>query len=283
MRFVRHRKRLFRLVPKSLFPLLSPVQLHGYGFGEASAIPEFRFGTVNRQRRGARTALTVAESRTPRWARQRLGLRQSPAAFGSRGADGKAPEESSHYTHLQSQRDCVLQPRVARHSLPWVLVGRKSATPTGLWPGETARTGATPLGLAMSAPFSQGCSCLATLGFEPESLWDSQSSFALKMLGSSSFSIPFQPEELLRCGERMGVRTGRAGNVGEGAHDGGRGLQIETGVGPAQHELVVNLFRKESRRVEISLWNRAAGCSMFLPCRRRLKNEWKNWRGKSLS
>jgi hypothetical protein len=33
---------------------------------------------------------------------------------------------------------------------------------------------ATPLGLKKISPtFTQGSSCLATLGFEPESLWDS--------------------------------------------------------------------------------------------------------------
>jgi hypothetical protein len=34
--------------------------------------------------------------------------------------------------HGQSQRDCVLQPRVARHALPWVTVSNFSPTPTGL-------------------------------------------------------------------------------------------------------------------------------------------------------
>src|SRR6266704_6799209 len=47
-----------------------------------------------------------------------------------------------------------------------------------------------------------------------------------------SWSIPFEPEELLRGDERIGVRTRRAGDVIEGAGDGGRGLQIEAGVGP---------------------------------------------------
>src|SRR5207248_54247 len=35
------------------------------------------------------------------------------------------------------------------------------------------------------------------------------------------------------------VRTVRAGNVGERAGDERRGLQIESGVGPAQHQLIV--------------------------------------------
>jgi len=41
---VRHSK---RVVPKSLFPRLSPVQSDGYGLGKASVIQEFRFGTMN--------------------------------------------------------------------------------------------------------------------------------------------------------------------------------------------------------------------------------------------
>jgi len=45
-------------------------------------------------------------------------------------------------------------------------------------------------------------------------------------------SIRFQPEEVLRGGQGIGVWTRRTGKVGERAGDGGRGLQIETGVGP---------------------------------------------------
>jgi hypothetical protein len=47
-------------------------------------------------------------------------------------------------------------------------------------------------------------------------------------------SIPFEPDELLRGGEGIGVRTRRGGKVGERACDGARGLQIESGVGPTQ-------------------------------------------------
>ena len=78
---------------------------------------------------------------------------------------GKAATSPAPYTHLQSQRDCVFQPRVARDELPWVMAGMKSATPTGLWPRGPAGTAATPLGLATSVRCSQGSSCLATLGF----------------------------------------------------------------------------------------------------------------------
>jgi len=71
----------------------------------------------------------------------------------------------------QSQRDCVLQPRVARNELPWVeWIGDLS--PKGVAsPGR--RHAATPLGLFILNPVSQGSSFLATLCFKSESLWDS--------------------------------------------------------------------------------------------------------------
>ncbi len=43
-------------------------------------------------------------------------------AFGVRGAC------SAPYTHLQSRRDCVLQPRVARNELPWEMVSKSDST-----------------------------------------------------------------------------------------------------------------------------------------------------------
>src|SRR6185436_11113207 len=58
-----------------------------------------------------------------------------------------------------------------------------------------------------------------------------------------------QPEELSRGGKGIGVRARCAGNVREQPSNGGRGLQIETGVGPAQHQLIIQLSRIENRRV----------------------------------
>src|SRR5205809_722649 len=60
-------------------------------------------------------------------------------------------------------------------------------------------------------------------------------------------SIAAEPEELLRAGEGIGVRTGRAGNISKRAGDAGRGLQIETGVCPAQHQFVVQLLKIKAR------------------------------------
>ena len=72
----------------------------------------------------------------------------------------------------QSQRDCVLQPRVAESArLPWVNA-RAIFNPNGVVPPLRQRA-TTPLGLADTTRFSQGSSRLATLGFGAESLWDS--------------------------------------------------------------------------------------------------------------
>ena len=75
----------------------------------------------------------------------------------------------------QSQRDCVFQPRVARHELPWVAV-QFALNPNGV-AARFHGWAATPLGLWAGGAVSQGSSCLATLGFEPESLWDSALEF----------------------------------------------------------------------------------------------------------
>src|SRR5437870_4956709 len=88
---------------------------------------------------------------------------------------------SALYTQFQSQRDCVCQPRVARNELPWVDPVR-SINPEGVEAPSLKRRrhseqilAATPLGLIRLGTFSQGSSFLATLGFGPESLWDSGS------------------------------------------------------------------------------------------------------------
>src|SRR5438093_448604 len=63
----------------------------------------------------------------------------------------------------------------------------------------------------------------------------------------SGRSIPAKPEELLRAGDGIGVRTRRSGNVAEGAGESGRGLQIKSGVGPAQHQLIVQKLKIKER------------------------------------
>jgi len=55
--------------------------------------------------------------------------------------------------------------------------------------------------------------------------------------------------------ERVRIRTGRAGNVGERAGDGGRGLQSESGVGPVQHQLIVRPLKIKERGSKIFDWD----------------------------
>ena len=74
-----------------------------------------------------------------------------------------------------SQRDKVIQPRVARNELPWV-PAHMDSNPNGVV-SLLRRPAATPVGLFAFGHVSQGSSFLATLGFEPESLWDSSLEF----------------------------------------------------------------------------------------------------------
>ena len=91
---------------------------------------------------------------------------------------------------LPSQRDCVLQPRVAESArLPWVSV-RAIFNPNGV-ASPLHHRATTPLGLADTPCFSQGSSRLATLGFGTESLWDSALEFP-KGRGSNPGGIGLQ-------------------------------------------------------------------------------------------
>src|SRR6266487_3932606 len=91
-------------------------------------------------------------------------------------------------TILQSRRDCVPQPRVARNELPWVSGPQDFSTPTGLCHVLAAvpqpRWGCSPF-----ASMSQGSSFLATLGYVAESLWDSSPEFpkGIVVRGCSKF------------------------------------------------------------------------------------------------
>src|SRR5207245_5836354 len=99
-----------------------------------------------------------------------------------------APEDAAPHRHLQSRRDCVLQPRVARNELPWGMsacasqlrrscaINGNNAMPQSLRRGLLIRgVGATSSRLRGVLPeVSQGSSFLATLGFIAESLWDSR-------------------------------------------------------------------------------------------------------------
>jgi hypothetical protein len=73
-------------------------------------------------------------------------------------------------SRLESQRDSDSKPRVARDELPW----EKWATannPNGVV-ARRRQDDATPLGLKTPRTKTQGSSCLATLGWRTQSLWD---------------------------------------------------------------------------------------------------------------
>ena len=73
-------------------------------------------------------------------------------------------------SRAESQRDSDPKPRVASRELPWEnrVV---SANPNGVV-ARGRPGGATPLGLKTTPTLTQGSSCLATLGWRTQSLWD---------------------------------------------------------------------------------------------------------------
>src|SRR5215211_8682510 len=97
-----------------------------------------------------------------------------------RSAELHSALEFGHSSH-KSQRDSASKPRVADSSrLPWVR-GRNIFNPERVASLGCERRcvltvrqneDATPLGLIVFGPITQGSSFLATLGFETKSLWD---------------------------------------------------------------------------------------------------------------
>jgi len=121
-------------------------------------------------------------------------------AFAVRGAC------STPYTHFQSQRDCVLQPRVARNELPWGIVPGYT-TLKGLSLCRSLRTrnsSCNPFRVESTPPSrSQGSSFHATLSFVTESLWDSRFGPAKKMRVRCRSLLP------LSCPPRHRQQAGR--------------------------------------------------------------------------
>ena len=125
-------------------------------FREAFALREMRarprFGRCELPRRRRSCRMGTAETRLRRG---KLPLRNA------------ATRNAATRMRQQSQRDCVLQPRVARNELPWEIVPSE-ANPNGVV-ADVGQRAATPLELGFFPALTQGSSCLATLGFEPES------------------------------------------------------------------------------------------------------------------
>ena len=71
----------------------------------------------------------------------------------------------------ESQRDSGPKPKVTRHELPWVNVG-DFPNPNGVAAVSLPTPTQPRWGWLALRPQPQGSSCLATLGWRPQSLWD---------------------------------------------------------------------------------------------------------------
>jgi len=88
------------------------------------------------------------------------------------------------------------------------------------------------------------------------SVWRSLHVLLLKFRSPCSIlALGRSSSRATRGPERVRIRTGRAGNVGERAGDRGRGLQSESGVGPVQHPLIVRPLKIKERGSKIFDWD----------------------------
>ena len=72
----------------------------------------------------------------------------------------------------ESQRDSGPKPKVARHELPWVIAIRDFPNPNGVAPASRPNPPQPRWGWLDFMRLTQGSSCLATLGWRTQSLWD---------------------------------------------------------------------------------------------------------------
>ena len=118
---------------------------------------------------------------------------RNPKSEGNPKAEGRMAKAEGR---LKSQRDCVLQPRVARNELPWDQFSAEGSTPKGLrLPMQCV--GATLSGLAIpretttqGSSVRAGLAILATLGFGAESLWASRPLASWASVASAICHLP---------------------------------------------------------------------------------------------
>src|SRR5262245_58299220 len=72
----------------------------------------------------------------------------------------------------ESQRDSGPKPKVARDELPWVSGCRNIPNPNGVGAPSRSTLPQPRWGWLDSLGLTQGSSCLATLGWRTQSLWD---------------------------------------------------------------------------------------------------------------
>ena len=75
-------------------------------------------------------------------------------------------------TAEESQRDSGSKPKVARHELPWVNIGRNFLNPNGVVAALRQTQPQPRWGWLNLLRLTQGSSCLATLGWMTQSRWD---------------------------------------------------------------------------------------------------------------
>src|SRR5947208_5148858 len=139
----------------------------------------------SRKKRRADTARPVASAhesfgRTEYFSKQwqELRTRANQNCPWSSGSDARTMNRRTirECAREQSQRDCALQPKVARNEPPWVTNQTNRTTSTRLWPSALRvrkRNSRNRVAVDnVCRTMTQGSSFLATLGVKTESRWD---------------------------------------------------------------------------------------------------------------
>ena len=97
-----------------------------------------------------------------------------PCNAGAQAATITLSQKFKMRTVDESQRDSGSKPKVARHELPWVNVIQINFNPNGVVASLTKQPTQPRWGWSDFLQLTQGSSCLATLGWWTQSLWDCQ-------------------------------------------------------------------------------------------------------------